>query len=78
MVVQWLRVRLPMQGTRVRSLVWEDPLCATTTEPVLYSPRATTTEPAYLEPVLRNKKSHCDEKPVHLSLIHISEPTRPY
>ncbi|XP_073650071.1 vesicle transport through interaction with t-SNAREs homolog 1A isoform X2 [Tursiops truncatus] len=27
LVAQWLRVRLPMQGTRVRALVWEDPTC---------------------------------------------------
>ena len=27
LVVQWLRIRLPMQGTRVRALVWEDPTC---------------------------------------------------
>ncbi|KAJ8794518.1 hypothetical protein J1605_018971 [Eschrichtius robustus] len=48
-------------------------LCATTTEPVLKSPRATTTEahvpqllkPTRLEPVLRNKRSHHNEKPVH-------------
>ena len=25
LVVQWLRVRLLMQGTQVRSPVWEDP-----------------------------------------------------
>ena len=25
LVAPWLRIRLPMQGTRVRSLVWEDP-----------------------------------------------------
>ena len=25
LVAQWLRIRLPMQGTRVRSLVREDP-----------------------------------------------------
>ena len=24
-VAQWLRIRLPMQGTQVRALVWEDP-----------------------------------------------------
>ena len=39
-VAQWLRIRLPMQGTRVRALVWEDAAeqlstCATTTEPAL-------------------------------------------
>ena len=27
LVAQWLRVSLPMQGTRVRALVWEDPTC---------------------------------------------------
>ena len=27
LVVQWLRIRLPMQGTQVRSLVREDPTC---------------------------------------------------
>ena len=53
LVAQWLRIRLPMQGTRVRSLILEDPTCrgatkpvSTITEPALYSPRATTTEPA--------------------------------
>ena len=28
-------------------------------------PRAATTEPVRLEPVLHNKRSHCNEKPVH-------------
>ena len=27
LVAQWLRIHLPMQGTRVRVLVWEDPTC---------------------------------------------------
>ena len=58
LVAQWLRVRLPMQGTQVRALVQED-----ATEQV--SPCATTTEPARLEPVLRNKRSHHNEKPTH-------------
>ena len=31
--VQWLRIRLPMQGTRVRSLVWEDSTCCGAAEP---------------------------------------------
>ena len=34
LVAQWLRIRLPMQGTRVRSLVWEDPTCRGATKPV--------------------------------------------
>ena len=32
--VQWIRVRLPMQGTWVWSLVLEDPTCHRTTKPV--------------------------------------------
>ena len=27
LVAQWLRIRLPIQGTWVRALVWEDPTC---------------------------------------------------
>ena len=37
LVAQWLRVRLPMQGTRVRALVWEDPTCRGTTGPVSHN-----------------------------------------
>ena len=37
LVAQWLRVRLPMQGTRVRALVWEDPTCRGATGPVSHS-----------------------------------------
>ena len=34
LVAQWLRVRLPMQGTRVHALVWEDPTCRGASGPV--------------------------------------------
>ena len=27
LVAQWLRVHLPMRGTQIRALVWEDPTC---------------------------------------------------
>ena len=37
LVAQWLRIRLPMQGTRVRALVWEDPTCRGATMPVRHS-----------------------------------------
>ena len=37
LVVQWLRIRLPMQGTRVRALVWEDPTCRGATMPVSHN-----------------------------------------
>ena len=45
LVAQWVRIRLPMQGTWVRALVGEDPTCpgaikpgARTTESALWSP----------------------------------------
>ena len=34
LVAQWLRIHLPMQGTRARSLVREDPTCRGATKPV--------------------------------------------
>ena len=34
LVVQWLRICLPMQGTRVRALVQEDPTCRGATKPM--------------------------------------------
>ena len=37
LVVQWLRIRLPMQGTWVRALVWEDPTCCGATGPVSHN-----------------------------------------
>ena len=37
LVAQWFRVCLPMQGTRVRVLVWEDPTCHGVTRPVSHS-----------------------------------------
>ena len=57
-MAQWLRIRLPMQGTWVRALGWEDPtchgaakpvpqllsLCSRAPEPQLLSLHATTTE----------------------------------
>ena len=37
LMVQWLRICLPMQGTRVRSLVREDPTCHGATKPVRHN-----------------------------------------
>ena len=51
LVVQWLRVHLPLQGSWVRSLVQEDPTC--------YG----STKPWSLEAMPHNKRSHCNEKP---------------
>ena len=66
LVAQWLRIRLPMQGTRVRALDRKDP---TSRAPQLLSLHSRAREPqllkpACLQPVLRNKRSHRNEKPV--------------
>ena len=68
-----------MQGTRVRALVWEDPTCRGATQTMHHNYWACTLEPAShnywahvpqllkparLEPMLRNKRSHRNEKPV--------------
>ena len=37
LVAQWLRICLPMQGTRVRALVWEDPTRRGAAEPVSHN-----------------------------------------
>ena len=68
LVAQWLRIRLPMQGTRVRALVREDPTCRGATKPMRHNYWAHVPQllkPARLEPVLHNKRSHDNEKPVH-------------
>ena len=80
LVVQWLRICLPMQGTRVRTQVQEDPTCRGATKRVRYNYWACALEPmshnywahmpqllkpARLAPVLHNKRSHCNEKPAN-------------
>ena len=37
LVAQWLRIRLPMQETRVRTLVGEDPTCRGAAGPVSHN-----------------------------------------
>ena len=80
LVAQWLRIRLPMQGTWVWALVREDPTCHGATKPMCHNYWARALEPAShnywahvlqllklvrLEPVLCNKKSHRNKKPMH-------------
>ena len=80
LVVQWLRILLPMQGTQVWALVWEDPTCRRATKPVRHNCWACALEPAShkywarvpqllrpvrLEPVLHSKRSRRNEKPAH-------------
>ena len=45
LVVQWLRIRLPIQGTWVRALVQEDPTCCGATKPVHHNYWACALEP---------------------------------
>ena len=71
-----------MQGTQVRALVWEDLTGSEATKPMHHNYWACALEPMHhnywalvpqllkavrLEPVLRNKRSHRNEKPVHLN-----------
>ena len=78
LVAQWLRIHLPMQGTRVPALVWEDPTCRGATKPMRQNFWACALEPAShnywarvpqllkptrLEPVLRNKGNHGNGSP---------------
>ena len=80
LVTQWLRVRLPMQGTWVQALVREDPTCRRATKPMCHNYWDCALEPVShnywahapqllkptcLEPVLHNKRSSHNEKPVH-------------
>ena len=37
LVAQWLRICLPMQGTRVQALVREDPTCRRAIKPVRHN-----------------------------------------
>ena len=57
-----------MQGTQVRALVQEDPTRCGAAKLVSHNYWARVPQllkPAHLEPVLRNKRSHCNEKPTH-------------
>ena len=63
-------MRLPMQETWVRSLIWEDPTCcraikpdcSTTVEAVLWSLGTAPTEPTSCR-VLHNTRNHCKKQP---------------
>ena len=46
LVAQWLRIRLPMQGTQVQSLVQEDPTCCRATKLLCHNYWACALEPA--------------------------------
>ena len=64
LVVQWLRIHLPMQGTQVSSLVWEDPTCHGATKPMhrnYWGRELQLLKRACLERVLCSKRSHCTQ-----------------
>ena len=48
-MVQWLRIHLPMQGARVRSLVQEDPTCRGAAKPLCRNCWAHALEPHALQ-----------------------------
>ena len=60
LIIQWLRINLPMQRTWVRSLVQEDPTCCGAMNPTRPASCACA-----LEPTLCNKRSHGNEKHAH-------------
>ena len=73
LVTQSWRICLPMQETQVWPLIWEDPTCLGATKPVRHNYWACALEPrshSYrsrntLEPVLHDKRNHCNKKPTH-------------
>ena len=73
LVIQWLRICLPMQETWVWSLVWEDPTSRGATKPMFHNFWTCALEPGGLhywslstpEFVLCSKRSPCNENPVH-------------
>ena len=79
-VAQWWRICLPVQETWVQFLIQADPTCLGGTKPMHHKYWACPLEPGSwnywahvlqlrkpvcLEPVLCNKKSHQDKKPVY-------------
>ena len=60
LMVQWLRIHLPMQGTQVQSQVQEDPTGHGAAKPIHLNYSAHS-----LEPVLCNRRGRCNGKPTH-------------
>ena len=72
LIVQWIGIRMAMQGSRIWSLIWKDPTFYRTTKLMCWNYWACALEPRScndwsphtLEPTLCNKRSHHSEKPV--------------
>ena len=73
LVAQWLRVCLPMQGIRVRALVWEDPTCHGATRPVSHN----SERPAHCDeewpPLAATRESPCTETKTQHSQKYINK-----
>ena len=74
LVIQWIRICLPVPGLWVRSLSQEDSTCHGASKahmPQLLESTCSRAQepqllkPEHLEPVLCNKGSHCNNKPIH-------------
>ena len=80
LVISWMRIHLPVRSTWVQSLVQKDSTCFRSTKPMHHNYWACTQQPgscnywahvlqllkaSCLEPVLCNKRNHCNEKPMH-------------
>ena len=64
LVVQWMRIYLPVLGTCVRSLVWEEPTCHEAAKPVghnCWSPWSRALEPQVLKLVRLEPVHHSEE-----------------
>ena len=70
LVIQWLRICLPMQGTQVQSLIQEDPTCHRAAKPVHQnycalepqSPCSVTREATTMRSLLVAMKTQCSQK----------------
>ena len=60
LVVECIRILLPVQGTQIRSLAWEDSTRCEATKSLHHNYWAHA-----LELMLPNKKNHQREKPMH-------------
>ena len=75
LVVEWIGIHLSMQGTRAQSLVWEDSTCQGATKPLHHNYWAHMLQllkPMSLEPVVHNKRSHCNEKLLHCHRVALT------
>ena len=61
-MAQWLRIRLPMQGTQVQALVQEDPTYCGASKPVSHNYWAHV--PHLLKPVCSTARAPQQEKPL--------------